>query len=152
MVMNGDKAPDFMLGDKDGRKIKLSDHLGSKIALYFYPKDDTSGCTKQACSLRDGFDRLKKYGIILIGVSPDTENSHKQFSSKYALQFSLLADPDRRVCKSYGVVTTRKFMGKEIDSINRTTFLIDEKGAITKIIEKPQVEDHATEILGGFGL
>ncbi len=148
----GEKAPDFMLPDPSGKKVKLSDFLGHKVALYFYPKDDTPGCTVQACSLRDGIDRLKKHNVSVVGVSPDNEDSHKKFSSKFNLPFILLADPSKGVCTKYGVIATRTFMGKTFEGLQRTTFLIDEKGIIVRIIQKPAVADHATEILAGFGL
>ncbi len=147
----GESAPDFFLSDKNGKRIKLSDYLGHKVALYFYPEDDTSGCTKQACSLRDGLGELMRYNIIVLGISPDDEASHKKFAAKYLLPFTLLCDSDRAVAKKYGVWGMKRYMGREYEGLTRTTFLIDEKGKIEKIIEKPNVEDHATEILGGFG-
>ncbi len=142
MLKPGDNAPDFFLSDANGRKIKLSDYLGQKIALYFYPKDDTSGCTKQACSLRDGIGKLTRDNIIVLGISADDEMSHKRFADKYKLPFILLVDKDKQVCD--------KFIGNSMLGIKRTTFLIDEKGKIVKVIEKPNVEDHANEVLNCF--
>lgn len=150
MLKIGDNAPDFFLSDGSGRKHKLSDYLGNKIALYFYPKDDTPGCTKQACSLRDGNSSLIRHNVIVIGISADVEESHRKFSEKYKLPFLLLSDSGHKVCKQYGVWNLKHFMGREFEGIVRTTFLVNEKGKIVKIIEKPTVEDHATEILGGF--
>lgn len=151
MVKLGDYAPDFFLSDSNGKKIKLSDYLGHKIALYFYPKDDTSGCTKQACSLRDRFSDLVKHNIIVLGISPDDEQSHTKFAAKYKLPFIILCDKNSEVSKKYGVWGIKHLMGKEITGMIRTTFLIDERGKTVKIIEKPDVHDHATEILAALG-
>ncbi len=152
MLKPGDKAPDFFLSDANGRKIKLSDYLGQRVVLYFYPKDDTPGCTKQACSLRDGTTQLTRNNIVVLGISADDEASHKKFTHKYKLPFTLLADKDKQVCNKYGVFGEKTFMGKFFPGIKRTTFLIDEKGKIVKVIEKPNVEDHANEVLAGFKL
>ncbi|MDO8554829.1 MAG: thioredoxin-dependent thiol peroxidase [Candidatus Micrarchaeota archaeon] len=150
MVKIGDIAPDFFLSDSNSRKHKLSDYLGHKVALYFYPKDDTPGCTKQACSLRDGLATLIHQNIMVLGISADDQQSHKKFSEKYKLPFTILCDSDKKVCKQYGVISSRWFIGKQLEGINRTTFLINEKGKIVKIIEKPNTDDHTTEILAGF--
>ncbi len=150
MLKAGDKAPDFFLGDSFGRKHKLSDYLGHKVVLYFYPKDDTPGCTKQACSLRDGVSQLTRHNIIVLGMSADDQQSHKKFSDKYKIPFPILCDSDKKVSKQYGVISARWFMGNQLEGINRTTFLINETGKIIKVIEKPNVEDHTTEVLAGF--
>ena len=150
MLKPGDSAPDFFLSNTTGKKIKLSDYLGHKIALYFYPKDDTSGCTKQACSLRDGIAELVRNNIVVLGISTDDENSHRKFTAKYKLPFTLLCDIGAVVANKYGVWGIKKFLGKEFAGMIRTTFLINEKGKIVKIIEKPNTDDHAVEILSGF--
>jgi thioredoxin-dependent peroxiredoxin len=150
MVKEGGKAPDFKLKNQNGKTVKLSDERGKKIALYFYPKDDTPGCTKQACSLRDGFADLKKAGITIYGVSMDTEAKHQKFIAKYDLPFDLLIDADHVVADKYGAYGEKKFMGKTYDGILRKTFLIDEDGKIKKIFDKVKVSEHADEVLDAF--
>lgn len=150
MVKEGGSAPDFKLKNQNGETVKLSDERGKKIALYFYPKDDTPGCTKQACSLRDGFKDLKKAGITVYGVSMDNEAKHQKFISKYDLPFDLLIDTDHKVADKYGAYGEKKFMGKTYDGILRKTFLIDENGKIKKIFDKVKVSEHADEVLNGF--
>ncbi len=118
--------------------------------LYFYPKDDTPGCTKEACSFRDAFSKFKKQRIAVLGVSPDSEKSHQKFATKYKLPFTLLADTDKSIVEAYGVWGEKKFMGRTYMGVNRTTFLIDEKGKIKKIFEKVKPEDHASEVLQAF--
>ena len=147
MVKEGGKAPDFKLKNQNGETVKLSDERGKKIVLYFYPKDDTPGCTKQACSLRDGFKELQKAGITVYGVSMDTEAKHQKFIAKYDLPFDLLIDEDHKVADKYGAYGEKKFMGKTYDGILRKTFLIDEEGKIKKIFDKVKVSEHATEVL-----
>ncbi|MBE7440915.1 MAG: thioredoxin-dependent thiol peroxidase [Flavobacteriales bacterium] len=147
MLKEGDKAPDFGVKDQDGRLHQLSDYKGKKIALYFYPKDLTPGCTTQSCNLRDNYTDLKKAGIEVIGVSADTEKKHVQFIDKHQLPFTLLADTDKKLINAYGVWGPKKFMGKEFDGINRTTFIIDEQGFIKKIIDKVETKNHAEQIL-----
>lgn len=150
MVKEGGKAPDFNLKNQNGETVKLSDERGKKIALYFYPKDDTPGCTKQACSLRDGFKDLQKAGITVYGVSMDTEAKHQKFIAKYDLPFDLLIDADHTVADKYGAYGEKKFMGKTYNGILRKTFLIDENGRIKKIFDKVKVSEHAAEVLKGF--
>jgi len=150
MLKEGTTAPAFKTTDANGETISLKDLRGQKVVLYFYPKDDTPGCTKEACSFRDDFAKFKKRGIAVLGVSPDSEKSHKKFETKYKLPFTLLADTDHAIAESYGVWGEKKFMGRTYMGVNRTTFLIDEKGKIKKVFEKVKPEDHASEVLEAF--
>jgi thioredoxin-dependent peroxiredoxin len=150
MIKEGSTAPAFKTKDANGETVSLKDFRGQKVVLYFYPKDDTPGCTKEACSFRDTFSQFKKRGIAVLGVSPDSEASHKKFETKYKLPFTLLADTDRSIVEAYGVWGEKKFMGRTYMGVNRTTFLIDEKGKIKKIFEKVKPEDHANEVLEAF--
>ncbi|MBS1568207.1 MAG: thioredoxin-dependent thiol peroxidase [Bacteroidetes bacterium] len=143
----GQDAPDFQGVDQDGSPIRLADFKGRKLVLYFYPKDDTPGCTAEACSLRDGHAALRKAGYEVLGVSPDKSSKHSKFAAKYALPFRLLADPEKEAAKAYGVWGRKKFMGRTYDGILRTTFLIDEKGVITDIIRDVRTKDHAAQVL-----
>lgn len=148
----GQRAPDFEGINQHGRRIRLRDFLGKKVALYFYPKDDTPGCTKQACSLRDGYARLQAAGIVVLGVSADDASSHRRFAEKYGLPFSLIADPEANICRAYGVWGERTLYGRKFMGIQRTTFLIDEAGLVYAIIRRPKVAQHVDEVLQGFGL
>lgn len=143
----GSKAPAFSGTDQNGNKIALKDFKGQKVALYFYPKDDTPGCTAQACNLRDNYKALQKAGIQVIGVSTDSVKSHKKFEQKYELPFPLIADEDMKIVEAYGVWGEKKFMGRTYMGTNRTTFLIDEAGKIAHIISKPDTKNHTAEIL-----
>jgi peroxiredoxin Q/BCP len=143
----GDKAPNFKSTDQDGKEISLKDYLGKKLVLYFYPKDDTPGCTKESCNLRDNYASLKKKGYAILGVSADTEQKHQKFIAKYKLPFPLLADIDKEVIKAYDVWGKKKFMGRTFDGIVRTTFVIDEKGEIEKIITDVDTKNHTEQIL-----
>lgn len=151
-LTEGKKAPSFTSKDQDGTSIKLSDFKGKKLALYFYPKDDTSTCTVQACNLRDGFKALSKKGIEVIGVSPDDQKSHLKFISKHKLPFRIIADIDKKLVEKFGVWGEKQLYGNKYMGVFRTTFLIDENGVIVKIISKPKVKEHAEEIAAGFGL
>lgn len=151
MLKEGRKAPDFKLPDQEGNIVKLSDFKGKKVALYFYVRDFTPGCTNQACSMRDGEEVLKKAGIVTIGISTDSIESHKKFEQKYELPFTLLSDEGAKVAKKYGVYGMKTFMGRKFMGVKRTTFLIDEKGTIVKIMPKVDVKDHASEVLDMFG-
>ena len=150
MVKEGTAAPAFKTTDGNGETVNLKDFRGKKVVLYFYPKDDTPGCTKEACSFRDAFSKFKKQGITILGVSPDSEKSHQKFVAKYKLPFTLLADTDHSIADAYGVYGEKKFMGRTYMGIHRTTFLIDEKGKIKKVFEKVKPDDHADEVLGAF--
>jgi peroxiredoxin Q/BCP len=143
----GDKAPDFKAKDQDGNEIKLGDFKGKKIVLYFYPKDNTPGCTAQACNLRDNYEELQKQGYIVIGVSQDSEKSHKKFIEKQNLPFPLIADEDHTVHNLYGTWGEKKMYGKTYMGTKRTTFVIDEDGKIEDIIEKVKTKEHTTQIL-----
>jgi peroxiredoxin Q/BCP len=143
----GDKAPSFSSIDQLGNKVALTDYVGKKVAIYFYPKDNTPGCTVQACNLRDNYEVLLQNGIHVIGVSADSVASHQKFVDKYDLPFPLLADEDKTVIQAFGVWGNKKFMGKEYDGIHRTTFLLDENQIIRAIIDKPKTKSHAEEIL-----
>ena len=143
----GDKAPNFKGENEKGETIALKDFKGNKLALFFYPKDDTPTCTKEACSLRDGYKKLQEKGIAVLGVSPDKAKKHEKFISKYDLPFSLLADTEQEALKAYGVWGPKKFMGREYIGVHRTTFLIDEKGKIEHVIEKVVSKDHANQII-----
>jgi peroxiredoxin Q/BCP len=151
-IMQGIKAPEFAGVDQHGESIQLSNFKGQKLALYFYPKDNTSTCTVQACNLRDGFNELEKKGIIVVGVSPDDEKSHLKFIAKHELPFRIIADTNKKVVESYGVWAEKSMYGKKYMGVIRKTFLIDENGIIVKIIDKPKVKEHADEIAAGFGL
>ena len=146
-LQEGKKAPSFTAKDQDGESIKLSDFKGKKLALYFYPKDDTPGCTAQACNLRDNLASLKSHGIEVIGVSIDSVKSHTKFVTKFELNFPLVSDENKEIVEAYGVWGLKKFMGKEYMGTNRTTFIIDEKGIVEGIISKPKTKTHAEEIL-----
>lgn len=143
----GQSAPNFTLPDQNGKDHKLSDYKGSWVLVYFYPKDDTPGCTKEACSIRDNFPKFKKSKAIVLGVSVDSVKSHAKFAEKYDLPFILLSDEDKKVVKKYGVWAKKKFMGKEYMGTVRTSFLIDPAGKIAKIYEKVNPETHAEEVL-----
>lgn len=150
MPKEGNAAPDFTAKNALGESVRLKDLRGQKVVLYFYPKDDTPGCTKEACSFRDAFAAFKKRGIEVLGVSPDSEASHKKFTAKYKLPFTLLADPDHSIADAYGVYGEKKFMGRTYMGVKRITFLIDEKGKIKKVFEKVKPEEHAKEVLEAF--
>jgi peroxiredoxin Q/BCP len=146
-LKQGDKAPAIDAKDQSGNTISLNDYAGKKLVLYFYPKDDTPGCTAEACNLRDNYDSLLNAGFDVIGVSSDNEKSHLKFITKYSLPFRLISDTDQKVSNDYGVWGLKKFMGKEYMGINRTTFLIDENGNIEKVIEKVDTKNHIAQIL-----
>jgi peroxiredoxin Q/BCP len=150
MPKEGSVAPDFSTTDAEGRNVSLKDFRGEKVVLYFYPKDDTPGCTKEACSFRDSFSDFKKRGIRILGISPDKEASHKKFVEKYKLPFTLLVDTDHSIADAYGTYGQKKFMGRTYMGIKRTTFLIDEQGKIKKIFEKVKPDEHAREVLDAF--
>lgn len=143
----GTKAPAFTATTFDGSKVKLSDYKGRWVALYFYPKDATPGCTAQACNLRDNLDELAAADIAIVGVSPDDNDSHEKFSTKHELPFPLVADPDRTVIEKYGVWGEKKLYGKTFMGLARTTFLIDPKGKIAHVFKRPKTKDHTAEIL-----
>lgn len=140
-------APDFELPDDEGTPRKLSDFRGKPVILYFYPKDDTPGCTKEACGFRDDYSAYEKAGAVILGVSPDSVKSHAKFKQKYALPFPLLADEGHKVCDLYGVWGPKKFMGKSYEGVLRTTFLIDRGGVIRKVYENVRPAEHSAEIL-----
>jgi len=142
-----DKAPSFSLLSTEGKEISLEDFKGKKVVLYFYPKDDTPGCTKEACSFRDNLARVKKKGAVVLGISADGMKSHQKFTGKYDLNFPLLSDESKEVIKAYGVWKKKSFMGKSYMGIERATFIIDEQGKIIHIFPKIKVEGHVDEIL-----
>jgi thioredoxin-dependent peroxiredoxin len=150
MLKEGITAPNFTAKNEKGETVRLQDLRGQKIVLYFYPKDDTPGCTKEACSFRDAFSDFKKRGIRILGVSLDSEASHQKFTAKYKLPFTLLADTDHSIADAYGVYGEKKFMGRSYMGVKRMTFLIDEKGKIRKVFEKVKPEEHAREVLEAF--
>ncbi|MEQ1642038.1 MAG: thioredoxin-dependent thiol peroxidase [Pyrinomonadaceae bacterium] len=151
MLKEGDKAPAFEANDQDGNSVKLKDLKGQRVVLYFYPKDDTPGCTKEACSFRDADEIYKSKGIRVLGVSTDNEKSHQKFISKFQLPFDLLADTEKKIVEDYGVWGEKSMYGKKYMGTFRKTFLIDEKGKIVKIFEKVDVAKHADEVLEAFG-
>ena len=146
-IKEGSKAPSFEGSDQSGNKIKLSDYKGKKIVLYFYPKDNTPGCTAEACNLRDNNESLLRKGFAVIGVSPDNEKSHKNFADKYSLPFPLIADESKKILNDYGVWGEKQMYGKSYLGVIRTTFIIDEKGIIEKIITKVNTSGHTEQIL-----
>ena len=145
----GDKAPSLLGINQDGKEINLADYSGKKVVLYFYPKDNTPGCTAEACSLRDGYDDLRKEGYEVIGVSTDSASSHQKFISKQNLPFNLIADTDRKLSETFGTWGEKSLYGKKYMGMLRTTFLIDETGTITRIISPKEIDtkDHASQIL-----
>lgn len=145
-LKEGQKAPTFEGIDQDNKKIKLLDFWGKKVILYFYPKDNTPGCTAEACNLRDNYEDLLKKGYKVIGISPDSEKSHNGFARKYSLPFPLIADPDKKILTSYGAWGEKKMYGKTVTGVLRTTFIIDEKGIIEKIISKVDTANHTQQI------
>ena len=147
MSLLNTKAPDFSLLDQDGKMHSLSQYKGKKILLYFYPKDDTPGCTTEACSFRDRLNELKKQGVQVLGVSADTEKSHKKFAEKFQLNFPLLADVDKKLIEDYGVWKQKSMFGKKYMGIDRSTFLIDKLGKIAHIWRGVKVNGHVDEIL-----
>lgn len=147
MIKVGDKAPDFSLKDTEGNSMKLSSFKGDNVVLYFYPRDNTPGCTMEACSFRDNFNEYKKKGIVVLGVSMDDQKAHKKFTENYKLPFTLLCDISGEICKKYGAYGKKKLYGKEYEGILRKTFLIDKDGNIKAIIDKVRCETHAKDVL-----
>jgi len=150
MLKERSVAPDFAAKDANGEIVRLKDLRGQKVVLYFYPRDDTPGCTKEACSFRDAFAQFKRRNIRILGVSVDSEASHSKFTAKYKLPFTLLADRDHAIADAYGVYGEKKFMGRTYMGVKRITYLIDEKGKIKKVFEKVKPEEHAQEVLDAF--
>lgn len=146
-LKEGEKAPAFTGIDQDGNKVSLNDFKGQKIVLFFYPEDDTPTCTVQACNLRDNYGLLTKNGFKVIGISPDDVKSHQKFKEKFSLPFTLIADPDHKIIDKYGVWGQKKLYGREYMGLHRTTFIINEKGIISKIFLRPRNKAHAEEIV-----
>lgn len=146
-LKSGDKAPEFSAVDQDNQPISLKDFAGKDLILYFYPKDNTTGCTAEACSLRDGYEGLQQLGMEVVGVSPDSVKSHKSFISKYSLPFRLISDTDKVVANAYGVWGEKKMYGKSYMGILRTTFIINKQGIITHIFDKVDTKEHVKQIL-----
>lgn len=143
----GTQAPDFELTDQNGKKVRLSDFRGKKVVLYFYPKDDTPGCTKEACSFRDGIKAIQKKNAIVLGVSNDDTDSHEKFAIKYGLNFPILSDTTKSVSEQFGVYRKKNLYGKTFMGIERSTFIIDEHGKIRKVFRKVRVDGHLEEVL-----
>jgi thioredoxin-dependent peroxiredoxin len=146
-LKEGDKAPEFTSTDQDGKAVSLKDYKGKKVILYFYPKDDTEGCTAESCNLRDNHKMLQRQGFDVLGVSADSEKSHKKFVNKYKLPFTLLADTNREIIEKYGVWGEKMMFGRKYMGIIRTTFLIDEKGKIERIIKDVDTKNHTDQVL-----
>ncbi|MEO7976331.1 thioredoxin-dependent thiol peroxidase [Flavobacterium sp.] len=146
-IQKGDKAPNFSGTDQDGKTHQLADYKGKKLVVFFYPKANTPGCTGEACDLRDNFERFKTNNYELLGVSADSQKSQLKFKDKYEFPFPLLADEDKSVINAFGVWGPKKFMGREFDGINRTTFVIDENGIIDEVISQVKTKEHAAQIL-----
>ncbi|MBU0530314.1 MAG: thioredoxin-dependent thiol peroxidase [Candidatus Aenigmatarchaeota archaeon] len=147
MIKEGSQAPEFSLKDSEGKTHKLSDYRGKKIVLYFYPRDNTPGCTKEACNFRDDDSEIRKRNGVVLGVSGDSEESHKKFQEKHKLPFTLLSDPEKEVIKRYGAWKEKRMYGKTFLGIQRSTFLIDEKGNVIKVFPNVKVDNHSKEIL-----
>ncbi len=150
MLTIGSHIPDLHGKNQLGEDVSLRANLGARTAIYFYPKDDTPGCTAQACSIRDGEQDLANEGIRVIGISADSVSAHQKFSTKYSLPFTLISDPDRTIIEAFGVWGPKQFMGKKYDGIHRTSFLFDVDGTLVKVIEKPNTKNHAEEIINFF--
>ena len=150
VISVGAPAPDFKLMDETGVPRQLSDYRGSPVVLYFYPKDDTPGCTTEACNFRDGYGEYKRAGVIILGISPDTVKSHAKFKEKYSLPFTLLADEEHKICDLYQVWGRKKFAGHEYDGVFRTTFVISPEGKILKVFENVKPDGHAHEVLAAL--
>jgi thioredoxin-dependent peroxiredoxin len=146
-ISSGIPAPEFDLLDETNTSRRLSDFKGKPVILYFYPADDTPGCTKEACNFRDDYSAYQKSGVTILGVSPDSVKSHIKFKEKYQLPFPLLADEDHQVCNAYGVWGPKKFMGREYEGVLRTTFLIDTHGKIARVFENVRPSEHSAEVL-----
>jgi peroxiredoxin Q/BCP len=146
-ISAGDVAPDFALPDDSGKVRTLSDFHGKTVLIYFYPKDDTPGCTTEACNFRDDYSAYEKAGVVILGISPDTVKSHVKFKSKFELPFPLLADDDHQVCQSYGVWGLKKFMGREYMGVLRTTFLVGPDGIVKDVFENVKPAEHSTQVL-----
>ncbi len=149
-LQEGDKAPEFSLPDHTGQHVSLSEMRGSKIVLYFYPKDDTSGCTKEACGIRDEFPAFEARGAIVLGVSPDSSASHEKFRRNYELPFTLLADTAHEVAEAYGVWVKKQMYGREYMGVARTTFVIDEQGNVERVFRKVSPAEHAQELIAAL--
>jgi peroxiredoxin Q/BCP len=150
-ISAGIPAPDFELLDDTGTPRKLSDYRGRNVVLYFYPKDDTPGCTREACSFRDDYSAYENAGVAVLGVSPDSVESHVKFKKKFQLPFPLLADEGHKICDLYGVWGPKKFMGRSYEGVLRTTFLIDENGTIIRVFENVRPAEHSAELLATLG-
>ena len=148
LLKEGERAPDFSAPDQDGNLVRLKDFRGSKVILYFYPKDDTPGCTKEACSFRDEYSQLKKEGYEILGVSVDSQDSHKRFAEKFTLPFRLLVDEDKNIVSAYGVWVEKWILGKTVMGIKRITYIIDEEGIIEHVFPRVDPLTHVEEILG----
>ncbi|MDY0286597.1 MAG: thioredoxin-dependent thiol peroxidase [Bacteroidales bacterium] len=146
----GDMVPDFTATDQHGKTITLSDFSGEKLIIYFYPKDNTPGCTAEACNLRDNYALLQKNGFKIIGISADSEKSHRSFSEKFSLPFPLIADTDKELITRFGVWGSKKFMGREYEGIHRITFITDENGVIRHVIDNVKTKDHTAQILDHY--
>jgi len=151
-ISAGIPAPEFELPDDTNTLRKLSDFRGRNVVLYFYPADDTPGCTKEACNFRDDYSAYERAGVVVLGVSPDDVDSHVKFKKKFQLPFPLLADEGHKICDRYQVWGPKKFIGKEYDGVLRTTFLIDGNGNIVKVFEKVRPAEHSTEVLSALGV
>ncbi len=151
-ISSGIPAPDFEMLDDTNVPRKLSDYRGKNVVLYFYPKDDTPGCTKEACNFRDDYSAYEQAGVVILGVSPDSVASHVKFKKKFQLQFPLLADDEHKVCDLYQVWGPKKFMGKEYEGVLRTTFLIDTEGNIKRVFENVRPAEHSAELLADLGV
>jgi len=149
-ISAGIPAPDFALSDETGTVRKLSDYRGAPVVLYFYPKDDTPGCTTEACNFRDDYSQYRQASVTILGVSPDAPKKHTKFIEKFSLPFTLLADEDHQVCLAYGVWGPKKFMGKEYDGVYRTTFLIDAQGMMVRVFESVKPDGHSAEVLAAL--
>jgi thioredoxin-dependent peroxiredoxin len=147
MLKPGDRAPQFSLPSSDGSIVRLADYKGKTVVLYFYPKDDTPGCTKEACSFQEGLGKFGRKGAVVLGVSADSVQSHQKFAAKYSLAFPLLSDETKEVCKEYGVWQEKSLYGRKFMGIVRTTFIIDKKGIVQHIFPKVKVDGHSKEIL-----
>jgi thioredoxin-dependent peroxiredoxin len=151
MVRKGDPAPEFTLESDTGEQVSLADLRGKPVVLYFYPKDDTPGCTTQACGIRDQYAEFEEAGAVVLGVSPDGAASHVKFKEKYELPFALLADPDHEVAERYGVWGEKKYMGRTYLGVNRSTFVIGPDGTVTKVMHDVKPATHADDVLAALG-